>query len=382
MVSYGAGGAFRYYQSKPSIQDSSEGTGFGIQLANIDASRSSPIYGRSNAEIMGRNFVGVWVIRASGGFVAANTSWSVINGDTTLPGNNTVLKGGELRSVYQINGVDHMAVTLRAAGVVGGNYAPEIEQVSPSGGSAITKKWTFPQAQGELVSKAEAGYTSIDGKTSGTVNGVAFVLQGRNDYVGVTCLNDAGDPTGAYFNGHMHGYARGGLEVVNRRDGRYGYFLNLTFSRSNGTSTDHRESGLRINADGSTWMVAQPSFGSDIRLKSNITPLGKARDNLRSLRTVTFKMDGLDQMGLIAQDVEPYWPIAVSSFEKEHYENGKLVSDGTFLTLNYTSMIAPAIKGINENSDILDAVVSVLESALSDPEEAKKKLAALRKNFY
>jgi hypothetical protein len=360
------------------------GTGSSSNRLSLDASISDSVYGRDNItdDVLPRSFVGVWVIRASGGFVAANTSWSVINGDTALPSNNTALKGGDLRSVYQINGVNHMAVTLRAAGVVGGNYAPEIEQVSPSGGSAITKKWTLPQAQGELVSKAEAGYTSIDGKTSGTVNGVLFLLQGKNDYVGVTSRNDAGDPTGAYFNGHMHGYARGGLEVVNQRDGRYGYFLNLTFSRSNGTSTDHRESGLRINADGSTWMVAQPSFGSDIHLKSNITPLGKARDNLRSLRTVTFKMDGLDQMGLIAQDVEPHWPIAVSSFEKEHYENGKLVSDGTFLSLNYTSMIAPAIKGINENSDILDAVVSALESALSDPEEAKKKLTALRKKFY
>ena len=348
----------------------------------IDASKSSTVYNSSVTEVRTNSFIGVWVIRASGGFVAAKTSWSVINGDTALPSNNTALKGGDLRSVYQINGVDHMAVTLRAAGLVGGNYAPEIEQVAPSGGSSITKKWTLPQAAGELVSKAETGYTSIEGKASGSVNGAYFTLQGSNDYVGMSSRNDHGDPSGTYFNGVMHGYPRGGLEIVNKRDGRYGYFLNLTFSRSNGTSTDHREPGLIINADGSTWMIAQPSFGSDIHLKSNITPLGKARDNLRTLRTVTFKMDGLDQMGLIAQDVAPHWPVAVSTFDKEHYEGDKLVKDGTFLSLNYTSMIAPAIKGINENSDILDAVVSALESALSDPEEAKVKLAALRKKFY
>lgn len=60
---------------------------------NFDASRSSPVYGRSSTEIMGRNFVGVWVIRASGGFVAANTSWSVINADKTTPSSGVVVFG-------------------------------------------------------------------------------------------------------------------------------------------------------------------------------------------------------------------------------------------------------------------------------------------------
>ncbi|WZK98926.1 tail fiber protein [Escherichia phage Dru_SM1] len=66
----------------------------------IDASRSSPIYGASTDEILTRNFVGVWVIRASGGFVAANTSWSVKNSDkSTLP-QNTSVRGGEVVSEY------------------------------------------------------------------------------------------------------------------------------------------------------------------------------------------------------------------------------------------------------------------------------------------
>ncbi|WP_211257041.1 hypothetical protein, partial [Xanthomonas pisi] len=40
---------------------------------NFRASRSSPVYGRNSItdNILPRNFVGVWVIRASGGFVAA-----------------------------------------------------------------------------------------------------------------------------------------------------------------------------------------------------------------------------------------------------------------------------------------------------------------------
>ncbi|QEM42585.1 putative tail protein [Shigella phage SGF2] len=64
------------------------------------ASRYNGIYGRSNTEIMGRNFVGVWTIRANGGFVAANTSWSVINSDSAAPALNTSVVGGKVESKY------------------------------------------------------------------------------------------------------------------------------------------------------------------------------------------------------------------------------------------------------------------------------------------
>ncbi|AIF71766.1 putative tail protein [Escherichia phage vB_EcoP_SU10] len=67
---------------------------------NFDASRSSPIYGRSTDEILTRNFVGVWTIRAHGGFVAANTSWSVINRDSAAPALNTSVVGGKVESKY------------------------------------------------------------------------------------------------------------------------------------------------------------------------------------------------------------------------------------------------------------------------------------------
>ncbi|WBF04933.1 distal long tail fiber [Escherichia phage vB_EcoP_YF01] len=67
---------------------------------NFDASRSSPIYGRSTEEILTRNFVGVWTIRAHGGFVAANTSWSVINSGSAAPALNTSVVGGKVESKY------------------------------------------------------------------------------------------------------------------------------------------------------------------------------------------------------------------------------------------------------------------------------------------
>lgn len=69
----------------------------------FDASRYNSIYGRYGVTdyVLPRNFVGVWVIRASGGFVAANTSWSVINADNSTPETGVNVIGGKVQSQYK-----------------------------------------------------------------------------------------------------------------------------------------------------------------------------------------------------------------------------------------------------------------------------------------
>ncbi|MEY6739615.1 pyocin knob domain-containing S74 family peptidase [Escherichia coli] len=85
---------------------------------NFRASRSSPVYGRNSItdNILPRNFVGVWVIRASGGFVAANTQWAVINGDTSAPPSGTNITGGRIDSKYRVNGADKYRTSLQLLG--------------------------------------------------------------------------------------------------------------------------------------------------------------------------------------------------------------------------------------------------------------------------
>lgn len=86
---------------------------------NLNASRSSPIYGRTVSELRPNNFMGVWVIRASGGFVAANTSWSVINGDATKPPSGTTTDGGSIVSEYRVGTSVHSEAKLRVRAVIG-----------------------------------------------------------------------------------------------------------------------------------------------------------------------------------------------------------------------------------------------------------------------
>lgn len=68
---------------------------------SFSANRSNSVYGRTTTEIRTKSFIGVWVIRASGGFVAANTQWSVINADSSAPENGVNVVGGKVESQYK-----------------------------------------------------------------------------------------------------------------------------------------------------------------------------------------------------------------------------------------------------------------------------------------
>lgn len=93
----------------------------------FDASRSSPVYGKDDvSEVRPNSFVGVWVIRASGGFVAANTSWSVINGDAAMPSAGTTVDGGNVCSLYKVNNATEAEANFRARADIGGNYYARI----------------------------------------------------------------------------------------------------------------------------------------------------------------------------------------------------------------------------------------------------------------
>lgn len=122
VLSYGASGAFAYVLQTADVSGVPTGTGLGTQRVAFDATKSSEVYGRYANEIMGRNFVGVWVIRASGGFVAANTSWSVINGDATKPPAGTTADGGQLKSEYKVNGTVEGELSWRIRAAIGAEY--------------------------------------------------------------------------------------------------------------------------------------------------------------------------------------------------------------------------------------------------------------------
>lgn len=125
-------GAFTSTTSTSGVWPVSGGAGLYVNI-RLDASQASPVYGRYGIvdNLIPKNFIGVWVIRASGGFVAANTQWSVLNGDATLPPTSTVVRGGAVKSGYTVGGALRKEVSLTSYETIGGS-------TSQSGAEIIT----------------------------------------------------------------------------------------------------------------------------------------------------------------------------------------------------------------------------------------------------
>lgn len=118
---------------------------------SLDASRSNSVYRDNNGWLIPTSAAGIWIIRVSGAFKAANTNFNVINGDTTTPANGTIVYGGDVKSVYQIGGVDTATASFRAKYSVGGVKTAEIRVVD---GSTITS-WTMPSTAGTLFGSGD-----------------------------------------------------------------------------------------------------------------------------------------------------------------------------------------------------------------------------------
>ena len=90
--------------------------GTDARAMTFDLSKVSDVYKDGVSEVTPNKVSGVWVVRAKGAFTAANTSWSVINGDATAPASGTSIKGGQVSSAYNINGVAHIKAHMQVQG--------------------------------------------------------------------------------------------------------------------------------------------------------------------------------------------------------------------------------------------------------------------------
>lgn len=277
----------------------------------IDASQYSPIYGRSNNEIMGRNFVGVWVIRASGGFVAANTSWSVKNADATAPSSGTTVRGGDVVSEYS-NPAGKRFARLYSNTVWGSPCAAVIE----AEGAA---KHAYKFYEDGTVDFRQSGHSNTLGMHSKSstwlstaVASVNNLTTGGVDRILETTASDAvvlgysigasrpnGYPTKVGFHQYVPGTSSFGIAMITvGADG--GFWSRYSFA------IDGQLYGSTNNGD-----FSYPRNGvSDSRVKHDIasTTVDKSWQNLKALQFVTFIYNNDEQSrtrrGLIAQHAE------------------------------------------------------------------------------
>lgn len=337
---------------------------------NFDASRSSPIYGASTDEILTRNFVGVWVIRASGGFVAANTSWSVINADAVKPSSGTIVRGGSVKSEYKIGTTTTHQAYLQSYG--------KIDGLSSESGAVLSngvQEWAFGQDGTLRLPNAEFQIGTL--RTDGALQVDAYIR--AKDFVAQP-LNSVG----------VSAIERNAIRMINYANVGEGYFVNtisgdwydgswiLGGIRSGSTLLDR----MQINVYDGSGGAASYLFGSDgiakcqewrslsdKRIKSNIERINDPLSKMRNIKGVkwTLETNGSVGYGFIAQDVEKDFPEAVSETKSSPVtlRNGSSVTD--VKSVNTSGIAAAlhheAILALMQKVENLEAELAALKEA-------------------
>lgn len=263
-------------------------------VLRFNAANISAVYGRYGVtdNIVPRNFVGVWVIRASGGFVAANTSWSVINGDTTVPANGVTAYGGAVRSVYNIAGEEAYVSQLRTKILFGTDFYSALE-IKGQGGTLR-----------EVMSVNSIGSVTVPGLggfyvgNTGEPNAIEFFNvtpnPSENTYVNMVRGHWYADrfEFGAIRDGNLH------MKHVQ---------LNINQAGNGNKYWAFKWDTCYIDTNAG---VIQPG-GSDRRLKDKITDITNTegntpRDRINRLvaREFEWLSDGRKDRGFIAQEAQ------------------------------------------------------------------------------
>lgn len=127
--------------------------------ALLDASRSHAVYGRNATEVVPNAFVGVWIIRANGGFTAANTSWSVINADATSPSSGVVVNGGLVKSTYKIGTVVNYESLTHSYRQIGGAGDTRGYRIQLQDSGTTERSYSFPASGAPSSSGTSGNYT-------------------------------------------------------------------------------------------------------------------------------------------------------------------------------------------------------------------------------
>lgn len=338
---------------------------------SFSANRSNSVYGRTTTEIRPKSFIGVWVIRASGGFVAANTTWSVINGDAVKPATGTLVRGGSVKSEYKIGTNIAYQAFLQAYGKIDGLTSEQGAVISNG-----VQEWKFAQ-DGTFYFPNSINQIGTE-RTDGALNVNAYL---RPKDLVVQPLNSVG----------VSAYESNGMRMINFNQSTPGYVSyfsgdwyagSYTFGGVRGTGTDLMHAQISINngqgaaadfkfmpdgtATAGNWVST-----SDERVKTNIQRISDPLGKMRLIKGVTWerldKSEKPNGIGFIAQDVEGVFPDAVKTLKYSNTElkDGTVVEDiksvdtyGVAAALHHEAILA-----LMDQIDELKAEIAALKAA-------------------
>lgn len=308
---------------------------------DFNASISSPIYGASTDEILTRNFVGVWVIRASGGFVAANTSWSVINADKTTP-DSGVVSGGSVKSEYKSPSAS-VTAELKSSKVINGAWGVSLT-ITDDRGIPVSIKYDSngqfstshrPSGIGTGSSYTHCAYRAPDWWNNTAYSAFVPILGGGSgnslkNYRSFACFGQISYPDSS------NSYPRAAIAQVRDwalPDGEQGNGKSITVFTFIDNSFD-LQYGYN---DGSLNYIFSKSPICDERLKKNIESIDTniAISNIKqmSYKSYIYKNDENEQVrrGFIAQDLQKIDPQYVREYGDPGREKTLAIDENVML---------------------------------------------------
>ncbi|WP_436875928.1 pyocin knob domain-containing protein [Siccibacter turicensis] len=176
------------------------------EIITFDASLSNRMY-KNISEVRPNSFFNVWVIRASGAFLAANTSFGVMNSYASGQPDQSLLEGGRVQSEIRIEGAVVAKAALVVKARVGGTVRGAIDITDSRGSTSVTQTLTLPEGDGVIMKWGDYGIGSAQG------------------------VIPSGSPinaNNATYNGFYTGNGAGGINFINE------YMPLLVLSRNDG----------------------------------------------------------------------------------------------------------------------------------------------------
>lgn len=304
-------------------------TRISVRVLGFEASRSNAAYGRSPGEVRGNNFAAVWIVRASGGFTAANTLWSVINGDDAIPGAGVYVSGGTIRSEYHVAGSRISSFAMRS--LMHDDNVDGVFTVS-NVKTGETTEWYFNENGSIRSNKGEVKFDGLIRSNDNNIvcgKGKAFVIPASEgtDANEMRMYNwgaSGSIPTGAYVNSiygkwYNGSYQFGGIRSSSTALQR----VQLNVNAGDGTGASYM-----FNPNGVA-QAAQWQSTSDRRVKSCIETIPDPLAVMRSMRGYSWYYEpyGTQGFGFMADEAEKHFPGAVKTtedFEVEMPDGSKI----------------------------------------------------------